>query len=71
MGLLCRLCLTQTSRYPRKHTQGSHDSAPELNQSTFDAAVKAVSDLIEQYAYDPTGILDPETVSARNPCGHA
>ena len=68
VGLLCRLYLTQTSRYPRTHTQVT---APELNQPTFDAAVKAVSDLIEQYAYDPTGILDPETVSARHPCGHA
>ena len=55
------------SRYPHKHTQ---DTAPELNQSTFDAAVKAVSDLIEQYAYDPTGVLDP-TVSSRHQCGHA
>ena len=68
VGLLWPALPYAASRYPHKHTQ---DTAPELNQSTFDAAVKAVSDLIEQYAYDPTGVLDPETVSSRHQCGHA
>tara|TARA_B100000767_G_scaffold247449_1_gene247742 strand:- start:256 stop:420 length:165 start_codon:yes stop_codon:yes gene_type:complete len=38
-----------------------------LNQSTFDAAVKAVSDLIQQYAHDPAVVLEPETVSVCHP----
>ena len=62
-------CLVTISLSPlhRIHHISSPQEVSKLNQSTFDEAVKAVSDLIEQYAYDPTTILEPQKVSNRHP----